>query len=172
MFKYKTSEGKLSSRPIRFKLAYARKARNKDKEGFGPKSCKKAKIYCRKANNTSWNPYVGLFLFMCITMNRIYLRNLVNTWQSAEVPTITSCINKSYAKDKITPKTCQMGRKRCDKSNGNFWNAYGYVITSICIICIFLTKQVSRLKLVILQTTTSGSAKLYTMAKIGSKTNS
>ena len=41
------------------------------------------------------------------------------------------------------------------------------MITSICIICIFLTKQVSRLKLVILQTTTSGSAKLYTMAKIG-----
>ena len=68
----------------------------------------------------------------------------------------------------MTPKTCQMGRKRCDKSNGNFWNAYGYVITSICIICIFLTKQVSRLKLVILQMTTGGSAILYTMAKIGS----
>ena len=100
-------------------------------------------------------------------MNRIYLRNLVNMWQPVELPTIASGITKSYAKDKMTPKTCQMGRKRCDKSNGNFWNAYGYVITSICIICIFLTKQVSRLKLVILQTTTSGSAKLYTMAKIG-----
>ena len=90
----------------------------------------------------------------------------MNTWQPLELPTIASGITKSYAKDKMTPKTCQMGRKSCDKSNGNFWNAYGYVITSICIICIFLTKQVSRLKLVILQTTTSGSAKLYTMAKI------
>ena len=43
------------------------------------------------------------------------------------------------------------------------------MITAICIIGIFLTKQVSRLKLVILQTTTSGSAKLYTVAKIGVK---
>ena len=34
-------------------------------------------------------------------------------------------------------------------------------------ICIYLTKQVSRLKLVNLQTTTSDLAKLYTMAKIG-----
>ena len=100
-------------------------------------------------------------------MNRIYLRNLVNTWQPVELPTIASGINKSYAKGKMTPKTCQMGRKRCDKSNGNFWNTYGYVITSICMICIYLTKQVSRLKLVNLQTTTSDLAKLYTMAKIG-----
>ena len=60
-----------------------------------------------------------------------------------------------------------MGRKCCDKSNGNFWNTYGYVITSIFMICIYLTKQVSRLKLVNLQTTTSDLAKLYTMAKIG-----
>ena len=58
LFKYKTSEGKLPSRPMRFKLAYARKARNKDKEGFGPKSCKKAKICCRKANNTCIPHYV------------------------------------------------------------------------------------------------------------------
>ena len=165
LFKYQTSEGKLSSRPMRFKLAYARKARNKDKEGFGPKSCKKDKICYRKANYAFWNPH--MFIIMCIIMNRIYLRNLVNTWQSAEVPTLASSIPKSYAKDKITPETCQMGRKHWDKYNGNFWNAYKYVITAICIIGIFLTKQVSRLKLIILQTTTSGSAKLYTMAKIG-----
>ena len=36
LFKYKTSEGKLSSRTMQFKLAYTRKARNKDKEGFWP----------------------------------------------------------------------------------------------------------------------------------------
>ena len=150
---------------MRFKLAYARKARNKDKEGFGPKSGKKARICYRKANNAFWNPYI--FIIMCITMNHIYLRNLVNTWQPVELLSLASGITKSYAKDKITPETCQMGRKRCDKSNGNFWNAYGYVITAICIICLFSTKQVSRLKLVILQTTTSGSAKIYIMPKIG-----
>ena len=82
------------------------------------KSCKKAKICRRKANDTFWNPYV--FLIMCITMNCIYLRKLVNKWQPVELPTIASGINKSYAKGKMTPKTCQMGRKRCDKSNGNF----------------------------------------------------
>ena len=123
---------------MRFKLAYARKARNKDKEGFGPKSGKKARICYRKANDAFWNPYI--FIIMCITMNRIYLRNMVNTWQPVELPSLASGITKSYAKDKITPETCQMGRKRCDKSNGNFWNAYGYVITAICIICIFFNE--------------------------------
>ena len=91
----------------------------------------------------------------------------MNKWQPVELPTITSGINKLYAKGKMTPKTCQMGRKRCDKSNGNFWNTYGYVIISISMICIYLTKQANRLKLVNLQTTTSNLAKLYTMAKIG-----
>ena len=150
---------------MRFKLAYVEKANNRNEEGFGMKSSKKAKICRRKANDKFWNPYV--FLIMCIAMTCIYLRKLVNKWQSAEVPTITSCINKLYAKGKMTPKTYQMGRKRCDKSNGNFWNTYGYVITSICMICIYLTKQVSRLKLVNLQTTTSNLAKLYTKVKIG-----
>ena len=167
VFKHKkpTSVRKLSSRPSRFKLAYARNIKDKDREGFGMKSGKKAKDCYRKANYAFWNTY--MFIIMCITMNRIYLRNLVNTWQPVELPSLASGIPKSYAKDKITPETCQMGRTRWDKSNGNFWNAYEYVITAICIIGIFLTKQVSRLKLVILQTTTSGSAKLYTMAKIG-----
>ena len=91
----------------------------------------------------------------------------MNKWQPVELPMITSGINKLYAKGKMTPKTCQMGRKRCDKSNGNFWNTYGYVKISICMIYIYLTKQVSRLKLVNLQTTTSDLAKLYTMDKFG-----
>ena len=90
----------------------------------------------------------------------------MNKWQPVELPTITSGINKLYAKGKMTLKTCQMGRKR-DKSNGNFWNTYGYVKISICMICIYLTKQVSMLKLVNLQTTTSDLAKLYKMAKTG-----
>ena len=124
---------------------------------------KKAKICRRKADDKFWNPYV--FLIMCITMTCIYLRKLVNKWQPVELPTITSGINKLYAKGKMTPKICQMGRKRCDKSNGNFWDTYGYVQISICTIYIYLTKQVSRLKLVNLQTTTSDLAKLYTMDK-------
>ena len=160
VFKHKrpTSVRKLPSRPNGLNLL----TRDILRIGIGKDL---AKDCYRKANYAFWNPY--MFIIMCITMNRIYLRNLVNTWQPVELPSLASGITKSYAKDKITPETCQMGRKRCDKSNGNFWNVYGYVITAICIIGIFLTKHVSRLKLVILQTTTSGSAKLYTMAKIG-----
>ena len=60
-----------------------------------------------------------------------------------------------------------MGRKRCDKSNSNFWDTYGYVKIYICMIYIYLTKQVNRLKLVNLPTTTSDLAKLYTMDKFG-----
>ena len=156
--KIQTSVRKPPNRPMRFKLVYAQNANNRNKEGFGMKSCKKAKICRRKANDKFWNPYV--FLIMCITMTCIYLRKLVNKWQPVELPTITSGINKLYAKGKMTPKICQMGRKHCDKSNGNFWNTYGYVIISICMICIYLTKQVSRLKLVNSQTTTSDLAKL------------
>ena len=58
LFKYKTSEGKLSSRPSKFKLAYVENTRSKDKEGFGPKSCKKAKIYHKKSEDRFWNPYI------------------------------------------------------------------------------------------------------------------
>ena len=83
LFKIKTSEGKLSSRSMRFKLAYAQKARNKVKEGFGP----------RKTNYAYWNAY--MLIIICITMFRKYLRNLVNTWQSAEVPTLANRIPES-----------------------------------------------------------------------------
>ena len=152
---------------MRFKLVYAQNASNMNKEGFGIKSCKKAKIYRRKADDKFWNPYV--FLIMCITMVCIYLRKLVNKWQPVELPTITSGFNILYAKGKMAPKTCQMGRKRYDKSNGNFWDTHGYVKMSICMIYIYLTKQVNRLKLVNLQTTTSDLAKLYTMDKFGAE---
>ena len=165
LFKYKISVRKLPNRPMRFKLAYAQNASNRNKEGFGIKSCKNAKIYRRKADDKFWNPYV--FLIMCITMTCIYLRKQVNKWQPVELPTITSGFEKLYAKVEMAPKTCQRGRKRYDKSNGNFWDIYGYVKMSICMIYIYLTKQVNRLKLVNLQTTTSDLAKLYTMDKFG-----
>ena len=58
LFKYKPSEGKLPTRPTRFKLAYVRSASNKDKVGFGIKSCKKAKIYHKKSEDKFWNPYI------------------------------------------------------------------------------------------------------------------
>ena len=108
-----------------------------------------------------------MFVIICITGNLIHLRNLVNTWQPHELPSLANRIPESYAKVEITPETCHRGRKCWDKSNDNFWNAYEYVITAICIIGIFLTKQVSRLKLAFLQMTNNSSAKSYTMAKIG-----
>ena len=50
--KRQTSIRKLPSRAMRFKLAYARNVKNRNREGFGMKSCKKAKICRRKANDT------------------------------------------------------------------------------------------------------------------------
>ena len=41
LFKYKTSVRKPQNRSTRFKLAYVQNASNKDKVGFGIKSCKK-----------------------------------------------------------------------------------------------------------------------------------
>ena len=58
LFKYKTSVRKQQNRPTRFKLAYVQNASNKDKVGFGIKSCKKAKIYRKKSDDKFWNPYV------------------------------------------------------------------------------------------------------------------
>ena len=165
--KIQTSVRKQQNRPMRFKLAYAQNASNRNKEGFGIKSCKKAKIYRKKSDDKFWNPYV--YLIMCISMICIYSRKQVNKWQPVELPTITSVFDKLYAKGKMAPKTCQMGRKRYDKSNGNFWDTYGYVKMSISMIYIYLTKQVNRLKLINLQTTTSDLAKLYTMDKFGAE---
>ena len=167
MFKYKTSVRKLPNRPTRFKLAYVQNASNRDKVGFGIKSCKKAKIYRKKANDKFRNPYV--YLIMCISMICIYLRKQVNKWQPVELPTITSSFDKLYAKVKMAPEICQMGRKYYDKSNGNFWDIYGYVKMYICMIYMYLTKQVNRLKLVRLQTRTSDLAKLYTIDKFGAE---
>ena len=167
LFKYKTSVRKLPNRPTRFKLAYVQNASNRDKVGFGIKSCKKAKIYRKKSDDKFWNPYV--YLIMCISMICIYLRKQVNKWQPVELPTITSGFDKLYAKVKMAPETCQMGRKHYDKSNGNFWDIYGYVKMYICMIYMYLTKQVNRLKLVRLQTRTSDLAKLYTIDKFGAE---
>ena len=169
VFRYRiqTSVGKQRNRPTKFKLVYAQNASNRDKVGFGIKSCKKAKIYRKKPDDKFWNPYV--YLIMCISMICIYLRKQVNKWQPVELPTITSGFDKLYAKVKMAPEACQMGRKHYDKSNGNFWDIYGYVKMYICMIYIYLTKQVNRLKLVRLQTKTSDLAKLYTIDKFGAE---
>ena len=168
-FKYKTSEGKLPSRPKRFKLAYARKARNKDKEGFGPESCKKAKIYHKKAEDRFWNP--DTYIIMCIFMIYVYLRKQVSKWQHVAVPSITSGFNEIYEKVKMAPETCPRGRKHNNKSNNNFWYMYAYVKTYICMIYIYLTEKVNRLKLARLHTSASDSAKIYTIDKFGTKSS-
>ena len=93
----------------------------------------------------------------------------MNKWQPVELPSITSGFDKIYAKVKMTPETCQRGRKHYDKSNGNFWYIYAYVKMYICMIYMYLTKQVNRLKLVRLQTRTSDLAKLYTIDKFGAE---
>ena len=58
LFEYKTSVRKQRNRPTRFKLAYVQNASNRDKVGFGNKSCRKAKIYRKKLDDKFWNPYV------------------------------------------------------------------------------------------------------------------
>ena len=146
LFKYKKSEEKQQHRPSRFKLVYVENASNKDKLGFGIKSCKKDKIYHKKSKDKFWNPYI--YLIMCISMIYIYLRKQVNKWQPVELPSITSGFDEIYAKVKMAPETCQRGRKHYNKSNGNFWYIYAYVKMYICIVYMYLTKQVNRLKLV------------------------
>ena len=71
----------------------------------------------------------------------------------------------------MAPETCPRGRKHNDKSNNNFWYMYAYVKTYICMIYIYLTKQVNRLKLVRLHTRASDSAKIYTIDKFGAKSS-
>ena len=154
---------------MRFKLAYARKAENKDKEGFGPKSCKKAKIYRKKPEDRFWNPftYIIMFIFMIYE----YLRKQVSKWQHVTVPSINSGFNEIYEKVKMAPETCPRGRKHNNKSNDNFWYMYAYVKTYICKICIYLTEKVNRLKLASLHTSASDSAKIYTIVKISTKSS-
>ena len=90
----------------------------------------------------------------------------MNTWQPYKLPSLANHIPESYAKVKITPETCRRDRKRWDKSNKNFWNIFGYILTAIRLIGIFLTKQASRLKWITLQTTNSCLVKEYTLVKI------
>ena len=85
---------------------------------------------------------------MCISMICIYLMKQVNKWQPVELPTSTSSFIKLYAKVKMAPETCQVVKKHYDKSNGNLWDIYGYVKMYICMIYMYFTKQVNRLKLV------------------------
>ena len=162
-----TSVRKQQNRPTRFKLAYVQNASSRDKVGFGIKSCKKAKIYRKKSDDKFWNPFV--YLIMCISMVYIYLRKQVNKWQPEELPTRNSGFVELFAKVKMALETCQMVRKHYDKSNGNFWDIYGYVKMYIYMIYMYLTKQVNRLKLVRLPTVTSDLAKLYTIDKFGAE---
>ena len=106
---------------------------------------------------------------MYISMICIYLMKQVNKWQPVGLPTSTSSFGKLYAKVKMAPETCQMVEKHYDKSNDNFWDIYGYMKMYVCIICMYLTKQVNRLELVGLLTKTIDLAKLYTMDKMGAE---
>ena len=78
---------------------------------------------------------------------------------------------KCMKKVKMAPETCPRSRKHNNKSNKNFWYMYGYVKTYICMIYIYLTEQVNRLKLVRLHTRASDSAKIYTIDKFGTKSS-
>ena len=69
----------------------------------------------------------------------------------------------------MATETCQMVKKHYDKSNGDFWDIYGYVKMYVCMIYMYLTKQVNWSKLVGLPTKTSAFAKPYTMDKIGTE---
>ena len=64
---------------------------------------------------------------MCISMICIYLTKQLNKLQQVGLPTSTSGFVKLYAKVKMATETCQMVKKHYDKSNGNFWDIYGYV---------------------------------------------
>ena len=108
---------------------------------------------------------------MCIFMIYIYLRKQVSKWQPVAMPSITSGFNEIYEKVKMAPETCPRGRKHNNKSNNNFWYMYAYVKTYICMIYIYLTKQVNRLKLVRLHTRANDSAKIYTIDKFGTKSS-
>ena len=60
VFKYgmQTVVEKQQHRRSQFKLAYVENTRNKDKLGFGIKSCKKVKSYHKSAKDRFWNPYI------------------------------------------------------------------------------------------------------------------
>ena len=69
----------------------------------------------------------------------------------------------------MATETCQMVKEHYDKSNGNFLYIYGYVKMYVCMIYMYLTKQVNWSKLVGLPTKTSNFDKTYTMDKIGTE---
>ena len=94
---------RVASRPSKFKLAYVGNSKDQDREGFGMKSDTKAKDCFRKTNYAFWNAYMRLII--CIIGNLRYFRNLVNTWQPYELPSLANRITESDAKVKITPET-------------------------------------------------------------------
>ena len=135
---------KVASRPSRFKLAYVGNTVDQDRKGFGMESDTKTKDCFRNAHYAIWNTY--MYLIICIIGNLRYVRNLVNTWQPYELPTLTNRIPELDEKVKVTPETCRKNRKRCDKSYKNFWNTYEYIITVIRLMGVLLMKQASGFK--------------------------
>ena len=56
------------------------------------------------------------------------------------ITNITSGFGKLYAKVKMAPETCQMVKKHYDKSNGNFWDIYGYMKMYVHMIYMYFNK--------------------------------
>ena len=88
MFKIKTSEGKLSSRPMfkpyeaipakkvasrasRFKLAYVENSVDEDRKGFDMESDTKTKDCFKNTHYAVWNTY--MYLIICIIGNLRYV---------------------------------------------------------------------------------------------------
>ena len=111
--------------------------------------------------------YVYISIMIYIIGNLELGRNLVNTWQSSELPMVASHIPELINKVKINPEMCCKNRKQYDKSYKNFWYIYKSVITIIWLMSSFLGKQAKRLKCLGLQTTNSCSSNFHTLAKIG-----
>ena len=113
---------KVACRPRESKLAYVGNSEDQDRKGFGIKVDTGTKDLFRKTHYAFWNTYMCLII--CIIGKLRYVRNLVNTWQPYELPTLANRIPELDEKAKITPETCRRDRKRCDKSYKNFWNIY------------------------------------------------
>ena len=93
---------KVASRPSRFKLAYVGNSVDQDRKGFGMESDTETKDCFRNTHYAVWNAY--MYLIICIIGNLRYVRNLVNTWQPYELPTLANRIPELNEKVKITPE--------------------------------------------------------------------
>ena len=81
---------KVVSRPSRFKLAYIGNSVDHDGKGFGMESDTKTKDCFSNTHYAAWNTYI--YLIICIIGNLRYVRNLVNTCQPYELPTLANHI--------------------------------------------------------------------------------